>query len=93
VSDKLDKLPKWARDHIRHLEVRVETLEATIAKRNGEAVGGRIIVDPYGEDERLVFPNHTNVRFAMSDTGWRDYFEVRLKDNRIEVISLMPESD
>jgi hypothetical protein len=106
MSD-VEKLPKWAREHIRRLESRVETLQSIIATRNGEAVGGHITINHYDDDGRLVFPDHTSVRFALSDTGWRDYFEVRLKGTGIEVacggpmtikphvtnvISLMPES-
>lgn len=106
--ENLDKLPKWARDRISRLERQVETLQETLAHRNGEASSGRIILNPYDDDARLVFPDHTNVRFAMSDKGWRDYFEVRLKGDCIEVacggpmiikphvtnvISLTPEAD
>jgi hypothetical protein len=35
--ENLDKLPKWARDRIRHLESQAETLRETVAHRNGEA--------------------------------------------------------
>jgi len=83
--ENLDKLPKWARDRIKRLEEQVETLRGSLARRNGEATDGRIVLNPYDDNERLVFPDHTHVRLSMSDKGWRDYFDVRLKGGCIEV--------
>lgn len=82
----VSKLPKWARAHIVMLERQVEILENTLSARNGEAVGGRVKINPYSPS-RLLFSDDTTVRFSLSESEYRDYFDVRLVPGGIRVRS------
>jgi hypothetical protein len=84
--ENLAKLPKWARDRIVSLERQVETLSGALADRNGEAVGGRVQINPYSPT-KLLFSDDSLVRFSLGASDWRDYFEVRLDGVGVRVRS------
>lgn len=67
-DDRFHKLPKWAKEKIEILEQIVKSETAVANHLRGakiEAVGGRIILDPW--DKKIPLGDRDTIRFFLSD--------------------------
>lgn len=68
-SDRFNRLPKWAQEEIKHLELRLKEANEQIAKdRTPVTDQSRIIVDPWGDKQRHL-DARASVRFNLLDEG------------------------
>lgn len=95
-QDRLDKLPKWAQDHVQQAYKRIESLEREKSTWFGEAEEDPqvYLVRFHGSDGRteddqpLAF--HQRVRFypkGRQNSRWQDYIEfgLELENERVVV--------
>lgn len=75
------KLPKWAQDHIRLLEMRVREADKRAATLFGPANTNVTWVD-YGHGTKHPLPSYASVRFSLAPHG---YVEVRVERERNRV--------
>ncbi len=74
MTDKLDRLPKWAREEIEHLR---RNLDYAIKDRDElrlKAFGGsgKVCIDEYGIDESpdTALADNARIRFTLDDGHW-----------------------
>jgi hypothetical protein len=85
--DKIEKLPKWAQDHIRHLTRTVEALESKHAPHSESKVTWGFAIDKTMRTGHI--PDQVPVRW-MVDEKLYYYFDVRLEENNLLYVSGNP---
>jgi len=83
----IERLPKWAQEHIRKLENENASLARKLANVTGE-IETAVEIDPHGEfrgQARRFIDRHASVRFKCG--GLPRYIEVRLKNSGVDVFA------
>ena len=84
-KNNIEKLPKWAQEHIRSMEYRIDYLVKALQDYCGDS-GGSVVVNPYS-DNSLRLPDDTSVSFELPTLpGERtEYIKICFKDGGIEL--------
>lgn len=80
-DERIDRLPKYARDYIARLEMRLREAKQTIREMQGEVPEARVWADFYGDHPRPLETADRPVRFGdirADDSGW-GYIDVRYR--------------
>jgi hypothetical protein len=96
--EQIAKLPKWAQEHIRHLEMIVRERGQHIADMNGQNEGTDTFVDNFGDaSRRFNLPKGERITFALGPEHWnaidvhldrhlgQQFLQIRGRDTRIAV--------
>ncbi len=82
----IEKLPLWAQRVIGNLEMRLQEACEQIAElTNSEST--RVECEPYySTDGPLSYlPERVRIRFSMTDKAWRDFIDVTLRGDHVEI--------
>jgi hypothetical protein len=88
TPEQLGRLPRWARDYVTYLEMRLAEARKELAVRDGTVdlgPGPSATVNPYS-DHPLALPRDTMVRFHLDSGRYLDV-EVRGVPARLVVLS------
>ena len=77
--EKVKKLPKWAQDHIRTLQMRLREAEQAAAEMSGSVPNAVVWADPYRANPRPLEVMGRPVRFTTDEPDeTRSYIDVSM---------------
>jgi hypothetical protein len=82
TNNQLERLPKWARDHINLLTMRLAEANDVLARQRG-GQRSRVLVEPNGYNSAPEYyaRDTATVRFMLGD-DWTDHIDLHMiKDN------------